>query len=145
MSRPTLHPRFDHLSLGAWYPKQTLVGVIDDPEQACRATIALMGAGFAEDDIRLLLGPEVVEISEDVDQHRSALGRMVYSLSSLWSTEAPAAEHYIHEAREGHNLVMVHAPEPDGRPEGEAALAVLREHGAHHLRYYGRGHMLDLS
>ena len=141
-------------SFGIWYPTGSLAGAIDDPEEAGRAVEDLHREGFAEDDLKLFLLPEVVEIRAEVEQQGGLLGRVAYSFASVAGTEGDAMNDYIDHVKKGGAVVAVRCPEPTAPPEdlrdasggrGDAAVLVLLRHRAHHLRYYGRGYMAHVG
>jgi hypothetical protein len=153
MSKLRLSGLLNH-SFGVWDPTGSLAGAIDDPEEAALAVEALHREGFGEDDLRLFLLPEVVEIRVEVERRQGLLGRVAYSFASLMGAEADAMNHYIDHVRKGGAVVAVRCPEPTAPPEqlrdasgerGDAAVLVLMCHRAHHLRYYGRGHMAHVG
>ncbi len=132
---------FTHFSLGSWDPVDCLVSVIDDPAEALQAVDDLRAAGFVEDDVRLFLGQEVVDHDRDIMNHRSSLKNVVYMLSNI-SDETVMAQEYLDEARQGHQILAVHASDV-GRVK-QASASVVRHH-AHRVRYYGRWTVSDLG
>ena len=137
-------------SFGMWDPTGSLAGAIDDPEGAALAVEDLHREGFGEDDLKLFLLPDVVEIRAEVERRQGLLGRVAYSFASLMGNEADAMNHYIDQVNGGGAVVAVRCPEPTAPPEqlrdasggrGDAAVLVLLRHRVHHLRYYARGHM----
>jgi hypothetical protein len=153
MSKLKLSGLLNH-SFGIWDPIGSLAGAIDDPEEAGRAVEDLHDEGFGEDDLKLFLLPDVVEIREEVERQGGLLGRVAYSFASLAGAEADAMNYYIDHVKKGGAVVAVRCPEPTGPPEqlrdasggrGDAAVLVLVRHHAHHLRYYARGYMAHVG
>ena len=141
-------------SFGMWDPTGCLAGAIDDPEDAATAVEDLHREGFGEDDLRLFLLPEVVEIREEVERRQGLLGRVAYSFASVMGNEADAMNRYIDHVNRGGAVVAVRCPQPTAPPErlqdasggkGDAAVLVLVRHHAHHLRYYGKGYMAHVG
>lgn len=141
-------------SHGIWDPTGSLAGALDDPEEAARAVEDLHREGFGEDDLKLFLLPEVVEIRAQVEREQGLLGRVAYSFASLAGAEADAMNHYIDQVERGGAVIAVRCPEPTAPPEelrdasggrGDAAVLVLVAHRAHHLRYYARGYMAHVG
>lgn len=137
-----------------WDPTGALAGAIDDPEEAAGAVEDLHSEGFEEDDLRLFLLPEVLEIREEVERQQGLLGRVAYSFASVMGHEADAMNYYIDHVNKGGAVVAVRCPEPTAPPEqlqdasggkGDAAVLVLVRHLAHHLRYYGKGYMAHVG
>lgn len=126
-------------ALGTYYPRHYIVAVIDDPSVAARARDALSGDGFAEANVELCPGPDFVKNWNDYLGHRGIVAR----LADLF----PAEEHeaiteYLGEANNGASFVMVHTPEHAGR---DRARDILREYGAHGMRYYGDTTITELE
>ncbi len=132
---------FTHFSLGSWQPQDCLVSVIDDPAEALQAADDLHAAGFDKDDVRLFLGQEVVDHDSDIMEHRSSLKNLVYMLSNI-SDAVTMAQDYLDEARQGHQILAVHAP--DAERAKQAYASVMRHH-AHQVRYYGRWTVQDFG
>jgi hypothetical protein len=59
----------------------------------------------------------------------------------LGAEEGEVVHDYIEEADQGHTCVVVHAEQ---RETWERIARMLRAHGAHHLRHYGRLEMIEL-
>jgi hypothetical protein len=115
-----------------WNPRGCLVSVIDEPVEAWRAAEHLREAGFAAEDVRVALAHEVTEVADTSREH-SILGivRGIFSLGD----EGIIAASYLDEARSGHHLLIVYAPKDDQR---RRAHAVVADHQAHAVHYYGR-------
>jgi hypothetical protein len=115
------------------YPTNRVVGTIVDPQQAEAAIEALLGAGFARQDIDILHGEE--------DLHRPApaggpfLAQFQRTLIHTLGDEDKHLRHYIDDVRAGRNVIMVLAKKRDKR---EAAADILGHHGAASVEFYGR-------
>lgn len=121
---------------GHYYPKGWVVAVIHERAEAERAAEALRTAGFADEDVRLFSGREVLELDRAFDEQRS-IGQRLGGLLS--SDEAAAQQEYLDEARRGRHFVLVHASGP------ERAGAILASHEAHAMRHYGDLAITDLT
>jgi hypothetical protein len=121
-------------SWGFIYPEGDLLAVIDDCAEADRAAQALEAAGISADDIFLIEGQRLIEISEDFRQHQHALGRIGRAISHLMSDSPRLEQEYLDEAHKGHHLLAVRAPSVE---VVERVRAVLGAHRAHHIRHYG--------
>jgi hypothetical protein len=128
-TRDRLMPR----DIRNWNPRDCLVAVIDDAEQAQQAALALREAGFAEADVRLAHAPEIVALDETRRGH-GLLGRLVASIGSLGDEGLVAAE-YMDEARRGHHLLIAYAP---GATRMRRACALVARYRAHTVHYFGR-------
>jgi hypothetical protein len=119
------------MSLGTWDPEGCLVCSIDDPAEAVRAVAALQRAGFTAEHIRLFLPDELLALN---DAHRySALKRVFFFLTNL-SDDGALEEEYREQARCGHPILVVHAPQ---HAQHVGATALLRDYRAHTVKYYG--------
>jgi hypothetical protein len=134
-------PEFTGALANAWgryYPKGWVVAVIHERAQAEQAAEELRAAGFADEDVRLFSGEEVLELDRAFNEQRS-LGQRLGAL--LPSDEGAAQQEYLEEARRGHHFVLVHA----SGPETERARSVLASHRAHAMRHYGDLAITDLG
>ena len=68
---------FPQTPSGAIYPKNYVVGIIDDPQEAKRAVQALQEAGFARQDIRLFHNEELIAHVQEAEKQGNALQRLV--------------------------------------------------------------------
>lgn len=115
---------------GRYYPKGWIVAVIHERAQAEQAAEELRAAGFADEDVRLFSGAEVLELDRAFNEQRS-LGQRLGGL--LPSDQGAAQQEYLDEARRGRHFVLVHA----SGPEMERPRAILASHRAHVMRHYG--------
>ncbi len=119
-----------------------LVGVIDQPQQAERAVQALRQAGFAEEDVLLLHGPDTLQRLEAKDEQRGVLGWTHKAVAQIVSDAGSFEGAYAQEASAGHSIINVHTAE---KPDIERARAVLAQHGAHYIKHFGPWTISDLS
>jgi len=94
---------------------------------------ALNDAGFTPDRIEVVTAEDVADLDEPIAGSgiRGFLSRFSLSLGD----DLDEVEQARHELTYGHALVLVMV---DGMDEQERAHAVLREHGGHSMRYFGR-------
>ena len=94
---------------------------------------ALKDAGFTGDRIEVVTSEDVSDLDEPIGGSgiRGFLTRFSLSLGD----ELDEIEQARRELSYGHALVLVMV---DGMAEQERAHAVLREHGGHAMRYFGR-------
>jgi hypothetical protein len=123
------------LAFGVLYPCDDVVAVIDDPDQAHRAETALHAAGIPEDESDVLEPTWVLAARRDIERRRGWPGRLAAGLSTLASDDARYIQSDWREAERGHALVVVHAPTA---AVVEQVRQVLRAHGGHGMRHYGR-------
>ena len=119
-------------SFGTFYPEGYIVAAFEDRGSAEAARSALQGAGGAGHEVRLFSGEEVLANHEEFMGQRN-LGERVAGL--LGSEEQLASDEYLDLARQGHSLLIVHAP---SRAEIDRASPLLKEHGAHRMRHYDK-------
>ena len=119
-----------------------LVGVIDDPHMAERAVQALLNAGFNQQDILLLHGPEALKRLEAKDEQRGPLGWAHKALASVVTDASAFESDYAREASAGHSIINVHT---DDAEYIERGTAVLKEHGAHYIKHFGPWTITDIQ
>ena len=125
-------------ALGTYYPRHYVVAVVDDPAAATRALAALKGAGFDDAAAEICPGPNFLKNYRDFVEGRNLFERLV---GGFPSDERDAVEEYVAEAERGASFVTVHATE---RARREEAIALLKEHGGHAMRYYGDNTITEL-
>jgi hypothetical protein len=103
------------------------------PGETDGVVAALVDAGFAQDRIEVVTSEDVADLNEPVGGSgiRGFLTRFKLSLGD----DLDEVEQARQELTYGHALVLVMV---DGTAEQERAHAVLREHGGHSMRYFGR-------
>lgn len=94
---------------------------------------ALADAGFARDRIEVVTAEDVSDLEEPIGG--SGLRGFLTRLSLSLGDELDEIEQARRELTYGHALVLVMV---DGTAEQDRAHAVLREHGGHSMRYFGR-------
>ena len=94
---------------------------------------ALKDAGFTGDRIEVVTSEDVSDLEEPIGGTgiRGFLTRFSLSLGDELDEVEQARQELMH----GHTLILVMV---DGMAEQERAHAVLREHGGHAMRYFGR-------
>jgi hypothetical protein len=117
--------------MGHLYPVGDIVGVIDDQAGVDQLVQALKAAGVPESDIDLVDGAWFAQVMRANKESWNPIQR---ALALLAADEGEVVRAYIQHAEQGHNIVVVHADQP----ETWASIAnQLRAHGAHDLRHYG--------
>ena len=117
------------------YPTNRLLGVIDAPAGAAAAVDALVGASFAPGDVVVLVGEDGRDRLGRLGHQPNALSRLVRLLQFTLMDQTPDFLVYEHAILDGRAVVAVHVANRDGMLE---ASAVLQQHGAHFLNYFGR-------
>lgn len=119
-----------------------LVGVIDDPRAAEQAIQALYAAGFAQDDVLLLSGPEALKRLEAKDEQRGPLGWAHKAVANIVTDAGDFEDNYAQEASAGHSIINVHAEE---HVDIDRARDVLTQYGAHYVKHFGPWTITDLK
>jgi hypothetical protein len=103
------------------------------PDMTEGVVTALEDAGFTRDRIEVVTAEDVSDLDEPIGGSgiRGFLTRFSLSLGD----ELDEIEQARQELTYGHALVLVMV---DGMAEQDRAHAVLREHGGHAMRYFGR-------
>ncbi|HEU4689480.1 MAG TPA: SgcJ/EcaC family oxidoreductase [Vicinamibacterales bacterium] len=119
------------------YPTNRVVGTIADAEHADAAIKTLMEAGFDRQAIDVLHGDEDLSRLDPTGADHGVLERLQ---RALIRTGGPAEEykhlmHHVEDVRAGRFVIMVLAPEREGRT---VAADILNAHGAEFVGFYGR-------
>jgi hypothetical protein len=114
------------------YPLHKVAAAINR-NQRDAVVAALTDAGFAPDRIEVVTAEDVSDLDEPIGGAgiRGFLRRFSLSLGD----ELDEIEQARRELTYGHALIMVMV---DGMAEQDRAHALLREHGGHAMRYFGR-------
>lgn len=129
--------------LGTFYPSGYVVAMVRDPAKAGQAAEALVAAGFAQSDVAVFGGKQVIDYHNQVvvkrhEQRRGLLERLVELFPA---DETGVMNEYLAEAESGASIVTVYAPERDQQTR---AGATLKEHGGYAVRSYGDRTYTDL-
>jgi hypothetical protein len=119
-------------AMGHLYPVGDILAVVDDRATAERLVQALKDCGLPEGDVDLVDGAWFAQVMRANKESWNPLQR---GLALLAADEGEVVRNYLEEADQGHTIVVVHAERPE---LWEPLARVLREHGAHNLRHYGR-------
>jgi len=119
------------------YPTNRVVGTIADAEHATAAVEALVEAGFDRQSIDVLHGDEDLSRLDPTGTKHGVIERLQ---RALMRTGGPAEEykhlmHHVEDVRAGRFVIMVLAPEREGRT---IAADILNAHGAEFVGFYGR-------
>ena len=117
------------------YPTNRLLGVIDEPVGAADAVEALVDASFCRADVVVLVGDEGRDRLGRLGHQPNAFSRIIRLLQFTLMDQTPDFLVYEHAILDGRAVVAVHVANRDGMLE---ASAVLQQHGAHFLNYFGR-------
>lgn len=118
------------------YPKNHLLGVVDDRERAASVVAALTSGGFLRSEIHIGTGAATAD-ALDATTGRSGLAAMLTRLAEkigVTNEEIEAKNQYEEAMRNDRFVIAVAAPTDDRKAR---ALQVLQQHGAHTIAYFG--------
>ena len=98
-------------SFGIFYPTGYVLSVFPDKGQADRAVTALVAAGFANDDLVVATGAEVLVYSGELRGDLGLFSRFERFVAGLFGDEATLADELVGLAERGHAFVAIHAPD----------------------------------
>ena len=119
-------------------PKGFLVAILTDATEAERAAAALRAAGFADRELRVFTGRQIVDDYARYTAQQSLPRRVVAALTDDQET----IELYHGHAREGRAALWVHVADDD---EADRAIRGLAGSATLHIRHYGRRRQSDFS
>jgi hypothetical protein len=125
-------------SMGHLYPVGDILAVVDDRAQAEQAVQALKAAGVPEGDVDLVDGAWFAQVMRSNKASWNPLQRVVALLAA---EEGEVVHDYVEEAEQGGTILVIHARRQE---LWEQIARVLKTHGAHNLRHYGRLNITDL-
>jgi molybdenum cofactor biosynthesis MoaF-like protein len=117
------------------YPTNRVVGSIADPKRAQEAIEALLGVGFAREDIDILHGEDDLHRPDKSGNEGRFLSQFQRTLVHTLADEHKHLRHYIDDVRAGRSVIMVLAKR---RGRRETAADILGSHGAEAVEFYGR-------
>ena len=132
-------PKFPQSASGSLYPKNYVVGVIDDHQAARQATQAFRNAGYKTEEVRLMEGQEVLQKAKELDEQKNWLQRLLSSFQD--TTDETGASVYLREARAGKHVLHVRADAPE---EVDKISALMQRYGAHTVKFFGTWSVADL-
>lgn len=132
-------PKFPQASSGSLYPKNYVVGVIDDLQEAQRATEAFKSAGYDMNEIRLMDSGEALEKVQELDQEKNWLQSILSSFQD--TTDETGAHIYQLEARRGNHILHVRA---DSRAEIDKISELMQQYHAHTIKFFGPWSVADI-
>ena len=117
------------------YPNRAVVAVVDDPSQAEAAAADLRTAGFDDDTVTVLQGPEVADRIDGMGRAHGIGSRLRRLLAFTVMDQLPDFVLYERALRDGRSVLIVRAP---GDADKRRAHDILRKRGGHFSNYYGR-------
>jgi hypothetical protein len=121
-------------------PENSVVALLDGPDEAEAAIEELVAEGFERDHIYVLCGPKGAERLDVSGRHHGLRGRIYRLIEWIGDERALLVRSRDHLAAGG--LVMT-VPADESR-KGPAAL-ILGRHGGHDMAHFGRQHWEPLG
>jgi hypothetical protein len=118
------------IAFGNVYPKGDIMAVVHDRATAQWLVSALQASGFPETDMDILEPAFVLEAAETLARQRGWLAR----LGSVLGDEGYFADQFLELVRQGHAIVLIHAPDEETL---QRARPVLARHHVLKARHYG--------
>lgn len=132
-------PKFPQSSSGAFYPKNYVVGIIDDIQEARLAKQAFKDAGYNIDEIRLMESQEAQQKMHQLDEEKNWLQRIFSSLQG--NTDETGAHIYRLAAQQGKQILHVRA---DSQDEVNRISALMQRYHAHAVKFFGSWSVADV-
>ena len=117
------------------YPTDHLMAVVPSPFDAENALADLIQAGFAADDVSILVGEEAARQIDGRGKHHGRLARVYRLIQFTQMDQAPDFRRYELEAQRGHPIISIRETSAERR---RAIRSILRARGAHFINFYGR-------
>ena len=133
--------RGEELDSSRLFPYNSVVGIIDDRAQLEAAVQALLAAGFAEAEVRVLAGAAGVRQIDATGERKGLLARLFRLVDALGEEREHTARH-VAALEAGHFVVTVDAPDDQAKGRARDALVA---HGGHFISYYSRWATEDLA
>jgi hypothetical protein len=121
-------------------PEDSVVALLDGPDQAEAAIEELAGEGFERDRIYVLCGPKGAERLDVSGRHHGLRGRIYRLIEWMGDEKDLLLRSRDHLAAGG--LVMT---VPADEERKAAAARILGSHGGHGMAHFGRGHWEPLG
>ena len=118
-------------------PQGFLVVMLVGADEARAAASALMDAGYAEDELKLYTGEEILANYQRYVDDRTVPER----LAGVVTDDVEGRDLYLSYAREGRSALWVWIPEEQSV---QKALRILSDYPYLHSRYYGAHGMHDV-
>jgi hypothetical protein len=123
------------------FPYNSVVGILDDEARLEAALEALLAAGFAEAEVRVLAGAAGVRQIDAKGERKGLLARLFRLVDAMGEEREHTARH-VAALEAGHFVVTVETPDDGAKARARDALAA---HGGHFISYYSRWTTEDLA
>jgi hypothetical protein len=116
------------------YPTDNIVAVFNNETDLARAIHALNIAGYEENDVAILSGPEGAKRLDISGEQHGWLAR-VYRFMESAAAESKKLHQFAEELKAGHFVVFVHASNNEERSD---LWSIMKAHGAHRAAWFGK-------
>src|ERR1019366_9921352 len=110
MSRLSTFFKESDESFGVFYPNHYIMATFPTFDAARKATQALRNAGFAEDEVLSITGPELLDFLKEFKHHTGVWGEIMTEVSRFFDTEARKVDDDVLNAEKYSGFRAVHAP-----------------------------------
>jgi hypothetical protein len=129
MSDHQFDPESDSLS----FPNDTIVGIVDDPDQVSDVIDALTGNGVTEDHISVLSGKAGARRLDPQAKRHGLMGEIQRVVQHFGDQEASHVRRQAEELENGNFLIAAKCEEE----ERDRIAGILRAHGGRFINHYG--------
>jgi hypothetical protein len=126
---------------GRLFPYNTVVGIIDEPDQLDTTVSALIDSGFPESGVNVLCGNRGIQTIDARGKRKGLLARVFRMIDAMGEEREHTARH-VHELEAGHYIVVVEVADQASK---ERARDAMQRHGGHFINYYSRWSTEDLT
>lgn len=132
-------PKFPQSADGSLYPKNYVVGVIDDLSEAKQAIEAFKEAGYSAEEIRLMKSEEAQQKPAELDRDKNVFQRFFSSFQG--KTDETGIDVYQQEASKGKHILHVRADSDD---EVDKITALMQRYHGHAIKFFGQWSVADM-
>jgi hypothetical protein len=132
-------PKFPQTPGGSLYPKNYVVGIIDDLQEAQEAEQAFKQAGYDAQNIRLMESHEAVEKAQDLEEGKNWFQRFLSSFQN--TTDETGSDIYQRAAQQGKQILHVRA---DSQEDVDKISALMMRYHAHAVKFFGTWSVADV-
>jgi hypothetical protein len=115
------------------FPDDTVVGIVDEPDDATSAVEKLMAAGVSEDDIQIMCCDSGAKRLDPSGERHGLLGRLHRVIQLFGDQEVAHVQRQASELREGKFLIAAPA---DSEEEAERVADIMKSNGGHFINHY---------
>jgi hypothetical protein len=130
---------------GIFYPKDYLLAVFPNFEQAQKAERLLRNSGIPEDAVLAVPGEEVIRLAQEERREGGFWALMMQELSRIFETEEPYLDRDLALAREGAAFLAVYSPTEEDKNRVWQRLEPMEPLVARHYGFVGMEHLTGES